>query len=49
MVGLLDSLITSAIEQVIKRGNDAEVKMVHGSIVVVEIRRKTTYKTVTTG
>jgi len=46
---LLDAIAISAIEQVIRRGNDAEIKLVHGNIVVVEIHRKTAFKTVTTG
>lgn len=46
---MLEAIAISTIEQVIKRGNDAEVKLVHGNIVVVEIHRKTAYKTVTTG
>ena len=46
---MLDAIAISAIETIIKRGNDAEVKLVHGSIVVIEIHRKTAYKTVTTG
>ena len=46
---MLDAIAISAIETIIKRGNDAEIKLVHGSIVVVEIHRKTPYKTVATG
>lgn len=46
---MLDAIAISAIEQIMKHGNDAEVKFVHGSIVVVEIHRKTAYRTVTTG
>lgn len=46
---MLDAIAISAIEQIMKRGNDAEVKMVHGGVVVVELHRKTAYKTVTTG
>ena len=46
---MLDAVAISAIETIIKHGNDAEIKLVHGNIVVVEIHRKTAYKTVTTG
>ena len=46
---MLDAVAISAIETIIKHGNDAEVKMVHGGIVIVELHRKTAYKTVTTG
>ena len=46
---MLDAIAISAIETIIRRGNDVEIKLVHGSIVVVEIHRKTAYKTVTTG
>ena len=46
---MLDAIAISAIESIIKRGNDAEIKLVHGSIIVVEIHRKTAYKTVATG
>ena len=46
---MLDAIAISAIETIIRRGNDAEIKLVHGSIVVVEIHRKTAYKTVATG
>ena len=46
---MLDAATISAIETIIKHGNDAEVKMVHGNVVVIEIHRKTAYKTVTTG
>ena len=46
---MLDAVTISAIETIIKHGNDAEVKLVHGSIVIVELHRKTAYKTVTTG
>ena len=46
---MLDTIAISAIETIIRRGNDAEIKLVHGNIVVVEIHRKTAYKTVATG
>ena len=46
---MLDATAISAIETIIRRGNDAEIKLVHGSILVVEIHRKTAYKTVATG
>ena len=46
---MLEPIIITTIEQVLKRGNDAEIKLVHGNIVVVEIHRKTAYKTVATG
>ena len=46
---MLDAIAISAIETIIRRGNDAEIKLVHGNIVVIEIHRKTAYKTVATG
>jgi hypothetical protein len=46
---MLDADVVESIEQILKRGNDAEIKLVHGSVVVVEIHRKVTYRTVTTG
>ena len=46
---MLDAIAISTIETIIRRGNDAEIKLVHGNIVVIEIHRKTAYKTVTTG
>ena len=46
---MLDAIAISAIETIIKHGNEAEVKMMYGKVVVVEIHRKTAYKTVTNG
>ena len=41
--------VVKAILEIIRRGNDAEVKKVNGQIVVVEIRRKVTKRTAITG
>ena len=41
---MLEEGAIKAIEAAINRGNDAEVKIVQGNVVVVEIRRKLLYK-----
>ena len=46
---LLDEKTVQAIETIIKKGFDAEVKVVHGNVVVVEIKRKLITKTPKTG
>lgn len=49
VVRLLDERAIAAIEAIIKKGNDAEVKIVGGNIVVVEIKRNLISKTPKTG
>ena len=46
---MLDDKAIQAIEAIIKKGNDAEVKIVNGNIVVVEIRRNLILRTPKTG
>ena len=41
---LLEEGAIKAIEAAINRGNDAEVKIVQGNVVVIEIQRKLLYK-----
>lgn len=41
---MLEEGAIKAIEAAINRGNDAEVKIVQGNVVVIEIQRKLLYK-----
>lgn len=36
----MNEKVLDALESILKRGNQAEVKMEHGKVVVIEIRRK---------
>lgn len=43
------NVVTRTIEEILKRGNTAEVKLVRGEIVVVEIHRSVKIKCFATG
>ncbi len=46
---LLDDKAIEAITQILKRGNNVEIKKVQGNVEVVEIKRKLICKTLKTG
>jgi hypothetical protein len=46
---LIDIVAVEAIEEIIRNGNNAEVKIVNGNVVIVEIKRKLILQTPKTG
>lgn len=46
---VIDANTISAVEKILHRGNVAEIKLVHGKIEVIEIKRKLIIKASATG